>query len=96
MKKCVLISLALAIAWVCVPQNAFPDEMPEVTIDTFVFPIGEPLTIASGDFNGDGIDELFIVTEINRPTLTVGPKGLTLVPNPQMRDAPFYSSLSWE
>jgi hypothetical protein len=42
MKKGVFISLALAIAWVCVPQNAFSDEMPEVTIATFVFPIGEP------------------------------------------------------
>jgi len=89
MKKGVLISLALAIAWVCVPQNAFPDEMPEVTIATFVFPIGEPLTIASGDFNGDGIDELFIVTEINRSTLTVGPKGLTLVPNPKCEERLF-------
>jgi len=89
MKKGVFISLALAIAWVCVPQNAFPDEMPEVTIATFVFPIGEPLTIASGDFNGDGIDELFIVTEINRPTLTLGPKGLTLVPNPKCEERLF-------
>ena len=59
-----------------------PSSSQELTIATFQFPIGEPVTVVSGDFNNDGYDELFLITETNRPRMTVGPQGITFSPSP--------------
>ena len=52
-------------------EDWFPPE-----IVTVQLPIGEPVGLTAGDFNGDGLPDLFLITEVNRPDVFWG------VPNP--------------
>lgn len=60
------------------------DETPRFSpwdVLTFQLPIGEPAVMAAGDFNRDGYDDLFVVTEIKRPSLVFGVLGPEFVPS---------------
>lgn len=52
-----------------------------VDVFTLQFSIGEPRAMAAGDFNSDGYDDLFLVTEINPPRLVFGARGLEFLPS---------------
>jgi len=84
----ILVGVVITGVWVSAKALASdrmesPSLSEELTIATFLFPIGEPVTVTSGDFDKDGHDELFVVTAINEPSMTIGPRGLMLVPNPK-------------